>query len=223
MLSLVLLLFSLQLNAQVFPADWWREVPRSEAAGWEILPQDAAPGEVILSKRTELGIFSNFGATPFVIDGIAFASVEGLWQSLKYPDPQIKDDPRHAILSWPYTRAQVEMMVGFEAKKAGNIANEIYKEHGLNNVNWGGHFFNYVDHSSGSEFHYELIKRALKAKLDQNKGLWDLLLQTGCLKLRSDHQASSKEPPSFRYYEILMILRNERLIGKTCSGELVSI
>ena len=32
--------------------------PRHEAASWESLPQDAGPGEVILSKRNELGLLS---------------------------------------------------------------------------------------------------------------------------------------------------------------------
>lgn len=212
LIILLLLAFNTSLYAEDFPARWWNEVPRSEASGWEILPQDAAPGEVILSKRTELGIFSNFGATPFILDGIAFASVEGLWQSLKYPDLNLPNDIRQNIEDWPHTRQEVAMMVGFEAKKAGTAANSIYKKYALKNVSWQDHFFDYVDYESGSEFHYGLIKRALRAKLDQNPGLWELLLSTRCLKLRSDHQASANEPASFRFFEIFMLLRAERLI-----------
>src|SRR5882672_827579 len=48
------------------PAHWWTPVPTNGAPAWEILPQDAAPGEVILSKRNELGLLSNFAPTPFV-------------------------------------------------------------------------------------------------------------------------------------------------------------
>lgn len=207
----ILLLISFSAWGEEFPSHWWAEVPRTEAAGWEVLPQDAGPGEVILSKRNELGIFSNFGATPFELDGIRFGSIEGLWQSLKYPDPQLAHDSRFQIKDWPYSRAQVELMVGFEAKKAGNLANQIYKNHQLVNVSWQHHFFNYVDFAEGSSFHYQLITRALKAKLDQNAGLWDLLLKTRCLRLSSDHRPGPKEPPSFRYFEILMLLRNQRL------------
>jgi len=206
---ILLLLLSFPLWAQEFPASWWEPVPRESAASWEILPQDAAEGEVILSKRTELGIFSNFGATPFVLDGMLFASIEGLWQSLKYPDPSIKEDERHHIAGWKYSRREVAMMIGREAKQAGNEANAIYRVHKLSQINWFGHFFDYLDHAAGSDYHYGLIKRAIKAKLDQNPELWDLLLQTKCLKLRSDHLAGSNEPPSFRYYEILMVLREE--------------
>jgi hypothetical protein len=43
-------------DTHAYPAAWWAPVPRESAASWEILPQDAGPGEVILSKRTELGI-----------------------------------------------------------------------------------------------------------------------------------------------------------------------
>jgi hypothetical protein len=45
-------------HAKDYPREWWIDIPRHEAAAWEILPQDAKPGEVILSKRTELGILS---------------------------------------------------------------------------------------------------------------------------------------------------------------------
>ncbi len=209
-LGILYILLSLPSWAHEFPASWWEPIPRESSASWEVLPQDAKEGEVILSKRTELGIFSNFGATPFTLDGLFFGSIEGLWQSLKYPDPSIKEDLRHRIDGWKYSRQEVALMVGREAKQAGNEANAIYRTYKLTQINWLGQFFDYVDHASGSEYHYKLIKRAIKAKLDQNPGLWDLLLQTKCLKLRSDHLAGPNEPPSFRYFEILMVLREER-------------
>lgn len=212
MKALVLFLFLIPIYAlaENYPREWWVEIPRSEAASWEILPQDAKSGEVILSKRTELGIFSNFGATPFIIDAKKFASVEGFWQSLKYPDPDVANDPRFKITSWPYTRKQVEMMVGSEAKAAGTLANKIYSQFGLKDVNWGEHFFDYVDHAEGSQFHYALVRRALKAKLDQNPELWELLLRTGDLILRPDHKMGENDPASYRYNEIFMVLRRER-------------
>ncbi|WPU63886.1 NADAR family protein [Peredibacter starrii] len=209
LLILVLLVPFITL-AETYPREWWVEVPRSEAASWEILPQDAKSGEVILSKRTELGIFSNFGATPFILDGKRFASVEGLWQSIKYPDPAISNDSRFQIKQWAFTRAEVENMIGTDAKNAGNLANKIYSQFNLKFVNWGEHFFDYVDHAEGSAYHYDLIKRALRAKLDQTPGLWNLLLKTGCLTLKPDHKAGANEPASYRYYEIYMELRSER-------------
>jgi hypothetical protein len=40
-------------------------VPEANTPDREILPQAAKPGEVVLSKRNELGILSNFAAAPF--------------------------------------------------------------------------------------------------------------------------------------------------------------
>ena len=63
-----------------YAAHWWTPVPTNGAPGWEILPQAAAPGEVILSKRHELGLLSNFAPTPFTFRGHRYASLEGFWQ-----------------------------------------------------------------------------------------------------------------------------------------------
>src|ERR1051326_8307595 len=49
-----------------YPAHWWTPVNDPKKPDWEILPQEAKPGEVILSKRNELGVLSNFAATPFL-------------------------------------------------------------------------------------------------------------------------------------------------------------
>ena len=59
-----------------FPAHWWTPVSREGAPQWEILPQEAGPGEVILSKRNELGLLSNFAPTPFTYRGRTYASLE---------------------------------------------------------------------------------------------------------------------------------------------------
>src|SRR4051794_16769975 len=106
-------------NAQSYPARWFAPVPREGAPGWEILPQEARPGEVILSKRHELGILSNFAATPFEFRGVRYASVEGFWQMMKYPEGEGDERARFPGLEWRFTRAQVAGMTGFEAKRAG--------------------------------------------------------------------------------------------------------
>src|SRR6266436_388819 len=87
-----------------YPAHWWTPVIDPRKPEWEILPQEAGPGEVILSKRNELGLLSNFAPTPFVFHGLRYASLEGFWQMMKYPEGQ--DDPRAAFPSahWIYTR-----------------------------------------------------------------------------------------------------------------------
>ncbi|HVS20996.1 MAG TPA: hypothetical protein VHD88_04070 [Pyrinomonadaceae bacterium] len=88
---------------------------RSQETDWEILPQEAGPGEVILSRRNELGLLSNFAPTPFVFHGKRYASLEGFWQMMKYPEGP--NDPRAKCpgLEWKYTREQVAQMVSFEA------------------------------------------------------------------------------------------------------------
>src|SRR5438309_10656167 len=111
-----------QPSASNYPAHWWTPAPRDGAPDWEILPQDAGPGEVILSKRNELGLLSNFAATPFTFRGRRYASLEGFWQMMKYPEGN--DDPRATApgVVWQYTREQVGQMTGFEAKRAGTLA-----------------------------------------------------------------------------------------------------
>src|SRR3954465_10975287 len=93
-----------------YPAHWWTPVPKEGAPAWEVLPQEAGPGEVILSKRHELGLLSNFAATPFTFRGRQYASLEGFWQMMLYPEGP--DDPRatSAGNEWKYTRDQVARM-----------------------------------------------------------------------------------------------------------------
>src|SRR5688500_5457149 len=69
-----------------YPALWWQFVDPTNAPKWEILPQAAAYNEVIVSKRHEFGILSNFAATPIVFRSKKYASIEGLWQATKYPE-----------------------------------------------------------------------------------------------------------------------------------------
>lgn len=194
-----------------YPAEWWVEIPRDQGRGWEILPQEAKKGEVILSKRTVMGVFSNFAATPFTLDGIQFASIEGLWQGLKYPDPSLTQDDRFNVLDWPHTRAEVFAMTGWDAKSAGNKANGIMNENGIDYVTWFDKKFNYVDGAEGSAFHLELITRAIREKVLQNPDVLALLIQTKGLTLKPDHFMSSRYPKSFYYHKILMKIRDEEL------------
>src|SRR5215472_14424044 len=74
------------ISVPLYPEHWWTPVPKEGAPSWEILPQEAGPGEVILSKRNELGLLSNFAATPFEFHGKRYASLEGFWQMMKFPE-----------------------------------------------------------------------------------------------------------------------------------------
>lgn len=180
----------------------------STAPSWEILPQEAKEGEVILSKRTELGIFSNFSATPFKVDDEIYASVEGFWQLMKYPDYELENDPRkNSQFIWELSRKDVASLSGFEAKSAGNVGSEVMKKLEINWVSFKGQQMIYRTPEKGE--HYDLIRKAMKAKLEQTEGLKELLLKTGSLILLPDHDQGASPPPAWKYFEIWMEFRDE--------------
>jgi predicted NAD-dependent protein-ADP-ribosyltransferase YbiA (DUF1768 family) len=190
-----------------YPARWWTPVPVEQKASWEILPQAAGPGEVILSKRNELGILSNFAATPFTLEGRRYASVEGFWQMMLYPEGPA--DPRAfaAGIIWPHTRQEVAQMTGFEAKDAGTAAEANMRRLGIQWVSFTGRRFPYRAKEKGE--HYSLILAAMRAKLAQNQRVREILLATGNLVLRPDHVEETDAPPEWRYYRIWVELRGE--------------
>jgi predicted NAD-dependent protein-ADP-ribosyltransferase YbiA (DUF1768 family) len=193
----------------VYPAHWWAPVPAESAASWEILPQAAKAGEVILSKRNELGILSNFAATPFTFRGKPYSSVEGFWQMMLYPEgPR---DPRATApgIVWPHTREQVAAMTAFDAKDAGTAAEENMRKLGIDWVTFDGKRFPYREKQHGE--HYRLIVAAMREKLRQNPEVRRILLATGDLKLLPDHIEEQDAPAEWRYYRIWMELRAELL------------
>ena len=188
-----------------YPAIWWAPIPKSEAKSWEILPQEAAPGEVILSKRNELGILSNFAATPFIYHGKKYASVEGFWQMTKYPEGP--EDPRSHGVSWPHTREQVGQMVSFEAKKAGDEAEDLMKKLKVDWVTFENKRMIYREQKKGD--FYNLIHAVMWEKLQQNPRVKETLLKTGNLILKPDHHQEPDAPPAWHYYQIYMEFREK--------------
>jgi hypothetical protein len=188
-----------------YPAHWWTPVSAEGAPDWEILPQAAGPGEVIVSKRHELGLLSNFAATPFTFRGRRYASVEGFWQMMLYPEGP--DDPRAAAsgASWAYTREQVAQMVSFEAKHAGELAEAQMARLGIDWVSFEGERFPYRPATPGR--HFDLIFAAMREKYRQNPEVRRALLATGDLILRPDHHEEPGAPAAWRYCEIWMQLR----------------
>jgi len=197
----------LLLTCIVYPAQWWTPVPENQKASWEILPQAAKPGEVILSKRNELGILSNFAATPFVFHGKRYASVEGFWQMMLYPEGP--DDLRAKApgIVWMHTREEVAQMVAFEAKDAGTAAEENMRKIGIDWVTFEGRRVQYRSQTKGA--HYDLIVAAMRAKLEQNPKVREILLATGDLTLLPDHIEEAGAPPEWLYYRVWMELRSE--------------
>jgi predicted NAD-dependent protein-ADP-ribosyltransferase YbiA (DUF1768 family) len=211
-LALLLLVLSTTLYAHSnYPAHWWEVIPESERQGsWEILPHECKKGELVLSKRNELGVFSNFAATPFEMDGVRYASIEGLWQMMKYPDPTDSKDIRNSFSNeYPYERHQVMDMVAFEAKEAGDLANKVNKKHGIKWVSYQHKKFNYKDYAEGSKYHLKLMKKAIALKLKFNPAVYQLLMKTKGLKLVPDHKQGKNPPPSYLYHQILMDIRDK--------------
>jgi predicted NAD-dependent protein-ADP-ribosyltransferase YbiA (DUF1768 family) len=190
-----------------YPAHWWTPVYDENKPSWEILPQEAGPGEVILSKRNELGILSNFASAPFEYRGKRYASLEGFWQMMKYPESP--DDPRALFpgVEWKFTRDQVAQLNSFEAKRAGELAEENMKKMNITWVSFEGKQFEYRSKTPGE--HYRLIVEAMREKVLQNHEVKRILLSTGDLILKPDHHQDPDSPPEWRYYEILMMIRNE--------------
>ena len=189
-----------------YPAHWWTPVSEVGKPDWEILPQEAGPGEVILSKRNELGLLSNFAATPFTYRGKRYASLEGFWQMMLYPEGPRDRRATYRGIEWKYTREQVGKMTSFEAKSAGTLAEENMKKMGITWATFEGKRFEYRSHIPGE--HYRLIVAATRAKVNQNPAVKKVLLQTGDLILKPDHYGEKDAPPEWRYYEILTSIRS---------------
>jgi len=190
-----------------YPARWWTPVPEDRKAVWEILPQAAKPGEVILSKRNELGILSNFAATPFLFRGRRYASVEGFWQMMLYPENAQDPRAKAAGIAWLHTRDEVAQMTAFEAKDTGTAAETNMRRAGIDWVTFEGERILYRSKEKGE--HYRLIVAAMRAKMEQNPKVREILLATGNLVLRPDHTPEADAPPEWRYYEIWMEIRRE--------------
>jgi hypothetical protein len=190
-----------------YPAHWWTPVPTNGAPAWEILPQAAGPGEVILSKRNELGLLSNFAATPFTFRGRRYASLEGFWQMMKYPESA--GDPRATFpgLHWAYTREQVAQLTAFDAKHAGDLASNNMRQMGITWVTFEGKRMEYKPAVPGE--HYRLVVAATREKIRQNPEVKKVLLATGNLILKPDHYQEPDAPAAWRYYDILMRIRTE--------------
>jgi len=199
------------VNAQAqdsgYPKSWWDPIDKKSAPGWEVLPQEAAPGEVILSKRNELGLLSNFAHTPFTYHGKSYESLEGFWQMMKFPETDTDERAQIPNFDWKYSRDQVSQMVAFEAKDAGSIGSEAMNRLKINWVTFEGKQLPYRVQEKGP--HYQIIKEATWAKVLQNPNVKEVLLKTGDLTLKPDHNQGANPSPAWKYYEILTEIRDQ--------------
>lgn len=194
-------------QASRYPAHWWAAVSKDGAPAWEILPQEAKPGEVILSKRHELGLLSNFAPTPFTFRSKRYASLEGFWQMMLYPEGP--NDPRATFpgITWKHTRDEVAQMTAFVAKDAGTLAEANMAAMKIDWVTFEGKRIEYRPVKPGA--HYDVILAATREKVAQNPDVRKVLLATGDLILKPDHHQEPNAPAAWRYFEILTKIRAE--------------
>jgi predicted NAD-dependent protein-ADP-ribosyltransferase YbiA (DUF1768 family) len=146
----------------------------------------------VFSRSTEnIGrLMSNFARTPFVLDGVEYASIEGFYVALKFLDP-IK-------------RAKVSRLYGSVVKQMG-------KKSRIERTCYGGEWFAF-----GSDAHVELIKRAIRAKLRAYPDIARAFAATDPRPII--HDTSHPEPPDTEFpaaafCRILAELREEARQG----------
>ncbi len=129
---------------------------------------------------------SNFSLSPFELDGVALASVEGFIQGIKFP-------PGHPA------RKQAFASSAWEAKACGQGAEKHF-------AYWGD-----VRVEFGSDGHHRWVEWALRARFAQNEGLRRILASTRGLNIL--HQTGEPEPdltsmPAALFCHILSDIRD---------------
>jgi len=126
---------------------------------------------------------------------------------MKYPEGA--DDSRATFpgLEWKFTRDQVGQLTAFDAKHAGDLANENMKKMGITWVTFEGKRIEYRPATPGE--HYQLIVEATREKIRQNPEVQKVLLATGNLVLKPDHHQEPDAPAAWHYFDILMMIRGE--------------
>lgn len=129
---------------------------------------------------------SNFCLSPFAMDDVLLASVEGFIQGIKFPEGS--PERQQAFTTWEWA-----------AKKAGQGAQR-------NHVYWAGQQLLF-----GSPAHHALVERALRAKFAQNQGICLVLKATGKATLVHVTDEASEPAitslPAARFCRILMDIR----------------
>lgn len=131
-----------------------------------------------------LQLISNLAETPFLLDGRPYASIEGFWQGLKFPNET--DRQRIAPLSGPRAKR-----AGDSAPKSDTI------EYGRKTVRVGT-----IDH-------WELMERACRAKFEQCEAAREALLSTGVAMLEHKVKVDSRTIPGVVMADIWTRIRGE--------------
>jgi len=145
---------------------------------------------------------SNFSLSPFELDGVTLASVEGFIQGIKFP----AGDP---------ARLRAFESFAWEAKQCGQGADKRL-------VFWSG-----TEIEFGSDAHHRLVERAIRARFAQNAGLCHVLRSTRGLEIvhqtGEGPESGRTSLPAALFCCILTNIRDasaetdlaERIIGQT--------
>lgn len=150
--------------------------PRAEACNESLNITSRSPGV--------LKAISNFSETPFELDGASYASVEGFWQGLKFPD-----EP---------DRRRLAVMHGSKAKDAGYYAPR------LDVISYGGQVIRV-----GTWDHWRLMEAACTAKFEQCEAARVALRSTGERPLTHRMRPDSRTIPGVILADIWMRLRRK--------------
>jgi len=137
-----------------------------------------------MSTDPNVQLISNLAHTPFVLAGKTYASVEGFWQGLKFPDK--------------FERRQLASMHGRHAKAAGSRApkHTVFEFEG-------------TSITVGTYEHWQLMQAACKAKFNQHYDARQALLDTADRPLEHRVRRDSKTIPGVIMAEIWMRIRSE--------------
>ena len=130
----------------------------------------------------QVQLIGNLAATPFELDGVPYASVEGFWQSLKFESAS--------------DRRRVGGLSGGEAKRAGAAA-----EYGATVRSRGQSV------TVGTWAHWQLMAAACAAKFDQCSEARSALIATGERPLIHKVRKDSKTIPGAIMADIWMRIR----------------
>ena len=200
-----LALFSVEAS---YPPSWWVLEKNSQLKTWERLPNQVKAPKLVVSLHSPLRVLHPLGSKPFSYGGKRYQSIESFWQSMKFPSHE--EDPRHTGSRLKYTREQVMKLSASKARLAGIEAGEKMKRMGINWVSFDSLTFPYRENKRGQ--HYQLIFMAYLQMLDQNPGVKKLLIETKGLKLVSDTAIEKELPPAWKFWEILMAIRDQKLM-----------
>jgi predicted NAD-dependent protein-ADP-ribosyltransferase YbiA (DUF1768 family) len=147
--------------------------------------QGAEPLNIVYDKTpAPFNLISNLAPTPFVMDGAHYASVEGFWQGLKFPDDN--------------DRTRIGELDRHSARKSGEKAKKV------ESIVYGGR-----DIRVGTYDHWQLMERACRAKFLQHEPARRALIDTGTRLLTHKVARDSRTIPGVIMADIWMRLRDD--------------